>query len=81
MVKKEPVRIIAITDDYRVEGYMYIIPGGRIVDELNKTNQFLPLTDCIICDKNTSLEIEKVKFMALNKDKISILFPADEVLS
>lgn len=80
MVKKEPKRVIIYIDNYKIEGYMYLIPGGRIVDEFNKSNQFIPLTDCIIYDNATSLEIDRVNFMVINKNRTTLIFPIDEAL-
>lgn len=80
MVKKEPKRVIIYIDNYKIEGYMYLIPGGRIVDEFNKSNQFIPLTDCIIYDNATSLEIDRVNFMVVNKNRTTLIFPIDEAL-
>jgi hypothetical protein len=80
MVKKEPKRVIIYIDNYKIEGYMYLIPGGRILDEFNKANQFIPLTDCIIYDNATSLEIDRVNFMVVNKNRTTLIFPIDEAL-
>ncbi len=80
MVKKEPKRVIIYIDNYKIEGYMYLIPGGRIVDEFNKSNQFIPLTDCIIYDNSTSLEIDRINFMVVNKNRTTLIFPIDEAL-
>jgi len=79
MVKKEARRVIVFVENYKIEGYAYLIPGARIVDELNKSTQFFVLTDCIIYDKDTSLEIDKVNFMVINKNRVSIVFPVDEM--
>ncbi|MCS7164762.1 MAG: hypothetical protein RMJ51_00545 [Candidatus Calescibacterium sp.] len=79
MVKKEAKRVVIIAENYRIEGYMYLIPGARIVDELNKNTQFIPLTDCVIYDKDTSLEVDRVEFMVLNKNSITMIFPPHEV--
>ncbi len=78
MVKKEPKRVVVYIDNYRIEGYMYLIPGARIVDEFNKSNQFIPLTDCVIYDNTTSLEIDRVNFMVVNKNRITLVFPPEE---
>jgi abortive infection bacteriophage resistance protein len=78
MVKKEAKRVVVFVENYRIEGYAYLIPGGRMVDELNKNTQFVVLSDCIIYDKDTSLEVDKVNFMVVNKNRISIVFPLDE---
>jgi hypothetical protein len=80
MVKKEPKRVIIYIDNYKIEGYMYLIPGARILDEFNKPNQFIPLTDCIIYDNATSLEIDRVNFIVVNKNRTTLIFPLDEVL-
>ncbi len=79
MVKKEARRVVIFSENYRIEGYMYLIPGARIVDELNKNIQFIPLTDCIIYDKDSSLEIDRVNFMVVNKNMISLVFPPEEI--
>ena len=78
MVKKEPKRVVVYIDNYRIEGYMYLIPGARVVDEFNKSNQFIPLTDCVIYDNATSLEIDRVNFMVVNKNRITLVFPPEE---
>ncbi|MCX7870594.1 MAG: hypothetical protein N2485_03340 [bacterium] len=78
MVKKEPKRVVVYIDNYRIEGYMYLIPGARVVDEFNKSNQFIPLTDCVIYDNTTSLEIDRVNFMVVNKNRITLVFPPEE---
>jgi len=80
MIKKEPKRVIIYIDNYKIEGYMYLIPGARILDEFNKHNQFIPLTDCIIYDNATSLEIDRVNFMVVNKNRTTLIFPIDEAL-
>lgn len=78
MVKKESKRVVIFVENYRVEGYMYLIPGARIVDELNKNIQFFPLTNCIIYDKDSSLEIDRVNFMVINKNRVTLVFPPEE---
>lgn len=78
MVKKESRRVVIFVENYRIEGYMYLIPGARIVDELNKNMQFLPLTNCIIYDKDSSLEIDRVNFMVINKNRVTLVFPPEE---
>lgn len=78
MVKKEPRKVVIFLENYRIEAYMYLIPGGRLVDELNRNTTFIPLTDCIIYDKDTSLEVDKVNFLVVNKNFIKMVFPAEE---
>jgi hypothetical protein len=78
MVKKEPRRVIIYIDNYKIEGYIYLIPSARILDEFNKSNQFIPLTDCIIYDNSTSLEIDRVNFMVINKNRTTLIFPLEE---
>lgn len=78
MIKKEAKRMVIILENYRIEAYMYLIPGARVVDELNKNITFIPLTDCVIYDKDTSLEIDRVSFMVVNKNFIRLVFPSQE---
>ncbi|MGB9638935.1 MAG: hypothetical protein ACPL1F_06565 [bacterium] len=78
MVKKEPKRVVIYIDNYKIEAYMYLIPSTRVVDEFNKPSQFIPLTDCVIYDNATSLEIDRVNFMVVNKNRITLVFPPEE---
>jgi len=79
MVKKELRRVVVFIENFRIEAYAHLIPGSRIVDELNKSTQFFVLTDCTIYDKDTSLEVDKVDLMVINKNRVSIVFPIDEM--
>lgn len=78
MVKKEARKIVIFVENFRIEGYIYVIPSGRIVDELNKNTNFIPVTDCVIYDKDTSLEVDKINFIVVNKNFISLAFPPEE---
>ena len=37
---KERVPVILLTASYRIEGDMHVVPGGRMLDEINKERDF-----------------------------------------
>lgn len=76
-VPKEKRMVVAIVDKYRLEGEMYVLPRSRPLDELNKANQFLPLTNVSIYDLTDSSLIDTVPVMFVNKNYIKMLIPID----
>ena len=77
-VHKERRLVIVLVGNYRLEGEMHVLPGARISDELNKTNQFLPLTNVSIFSLDDSKLIDTVPLVLVNKDMISLLVPIEK---
>ena len=76
-IKKERVPTLIITEHYKIEGYIFSIPGTRIVDELNKGKGFVPISDATIQSIGTDTIIDKVDFLILNRDYIEMIIPLE----
>jgi len=69
-VEREEIEVIAILDDFRVEGKIHITPGGRISDFFNIPKKSLVITDAqIFLHRNNQL-LYRTEFIILNRDLI-----------
>jgi hypothetical protein len=90
-IKKEKVRVKAVTNSAIIIGYVHIIPGGRISDYItSQVNKFIPVTEADVypinnnIDKDMSinglndiifLNVENIEMLAIHDDKVSELKP------
>ena len=80
IVQKNPVSSTIQTITHRIRGEVYIKPDERLKDELNRTDQFLAVTNASILN-DRSEEIYACKFLTLNKDQIVWLIPDSDMSS
>jgi len=73
---KEKIPVIILAGGYRVEGEMHVAPGGRLLDEINKERDFLPLTNATIYDVTGEEPIDTLEFLAVNKALTVMVAPA-----
>lgn len=73
---KEKVPVIILAAGYRVEGEMHVAPGGRLLDEINRERDFLPLTNATIYDVTGEVPIDTLEFLAVNKSLAVMVAPA-----
>ena len=73
---KEKVPVIILAAGYRVEGEMHVAPGGRLLDEINRERDFIPLTNATIYDVTGEVPLDTLEFLAVNKDMTVMVAPA-----
>lgn len=76
---KERVHIVLLTASYRVEGEMHVVPGGRILDEINKERDFVPITNATIYEVSGEMPLDVLDFIAINKNLIVMVAPSTAV--
>jgi hypothetical protein len=82
-IETHAIKVHVDTDDYEIEGYIHIKPGGyqsRLSDILNvKDVRFLPIT-CATCRnrRRPDEEPRQVKTMILRLETINMVVPVDE---
>lgn len=77
-IEKEKVAVIIITTSYRLEGEMHVVPGGRLLDEINRERTFIPLTNATLYDPGSGQPIDTLDFIAINKELVLMIAPADD---
>lgn len=74
-IVKEKIPVVVILGQFRIEGEMHVVAGGRILDEINKERDFIPLTHVSIYDAIDGKPIDTVEFIIMNKHSITLLAP------
>jgi hypothetical protein len=76
---KDLVKVVVRTTNERIEGHLAKMPGGRLLDLLNTTNEkFVAVTDASVHDAATGKLMSEVKFLAVNKEHIIYMFDETE---
>lgn len=73
---KERVPVILLTSSYRLEGEMHVVPGGRLLDEINKERDFIPVTCATIYDITGEQPLDTLDFIAVNKSLVVMVAPS-----
>lgn len=71
---KERIHVILLTTTYRLEGEMHVVPGGRLLDEINKERDFIPITNATVYD-NSGETLDTLDFIAVNKNLVVMVAP------
>lgn len=78
VVTKTPIPVIVQMPLHRVEGNIHIRPDERIIDEIDRSEQFLPVTEAVIYNPDGTI-FASTHFLALNRSQISWILPVDEM--
>jgi len=73
---KEKVPVILLTTTYRLEGEMHVVPGGRLLDEINKERDFIPITNATVYDISGETPLDNLDFIAVNKSLVVMVAPS-----
>ncbi len=76
VISKDVVRTVIQTLTVRIVGDIYVRPGERLKDELNKSEKFIAVTEAIVLNARGE-EIYRSEFLTVNLDHILWLSPAD----
>lgn len=73
-IKKEKYDVIIRTTEEKIEGKVYMIPGVRLLDMLNKSEEsFVAVSDAKVYSLSTEKLIFEAEFLALNKTQIVLI--------
>jgi hypothetical protein len=76
---KDRVRVMIVTDIYRIEGFLHILTGSRLTDALNsKSKDFLAVTDANIYSIGSDELVYSPEYIAVNRESIACIFPIEE---
>ncbi|MCE1246612.1 MAG: hypothetical protein LWY06_08210 [Firmicutes bacterium] len=73
---KEKIPVILLTTTYRLEGEMHVVPGGRLLDEINKERDFIPVTNATVYDISGETPLDTLEFLAVNKSLVVMVAPS-----
>ncbi len=67
--------VVVVTKTHRLEGEMAVVPGGRLIDELNKRRSFIPLTNVSIFEVQGTDPLGRMDFVAVQKKLVIMVAP------
>lgn len=74
IVFKDSVTATIQTARCRIHGKIYFTRGNRLIDDLNKSEQFIAVTDAVIFNDNGEI-LYKSDFVTINRDHVIWLLP------
>jgi len=77
VVHKELVHAIIQTLTVRIEGDIYVRPGERLKDELNRSDKFFAVTDAVVYNALGEV-IYKSSFMSVNLEQVIWVSPKND---
>jgi hypothetical protein len=80
IIPKTPVPSTIQLTTHRIHGQVYMKTDERLKDELNRSDQFLAVTDAVVYGTDGK-EVYKSKFLTLNRDQIVWLIPDNDLIT
>jgi hypothetical protein len=77
VITKDAIPVVIQTLTHRIEGNVHVRKDERLSDELNRSEQFMAVTDASIYDLGGQ-QVSSSKFIAVNRDHIVWLRPVEE---
>lgn len=79
-IETHPVKVLIMTDDYEISGFVHVKPGGylgRVSDILNqKEVRYIPITDAVYRSlRNTAEPHRKASTLIIRNDTIKMVAP------
>lgn len=77
IVSKVAVTAVIQTTTHRIEGSIHVRLEGRVKDELDRNELFLPVTDAKVIAADGTL-LYKTDFMTISRSQIVWVIPSDD---
>ena len=79
LLRKENMRIVVYTHDYKITGEIPTHEGyrGRLSDLLNEDKKFLNIINVELRTRAEDKMVSTLKFLCLNKDMVEIIHPIE----
>ena len=71
-------RVTILTRNYRIRGYVDVLPGARVTDYIVGAKHFVAVTDAEVYEPELGgRQVLTAPFIDINRDHIELLAPAD----
>jgi hypothetical protein len=77
IISKVPIHVVIQTFTHRIMGVVHISPGKRLKDELDLKEQFIAITDAVICKPDGQI-LDRTNFLAVQRNGIIWVMPDDK---
>jgi len=75
---EETTPVIILTQSYRIEGRIALLPGARLTDYVRQATDFIAVTDATVIDRH-GVKLFTTKFIDVGRAYIELILPTDLV--
>ncbi len=70
-------KVTILTSNYRITGYIDVLPGARVTDFVVEAKNFIAVTDAAVFDTELGgRQVLTAPFIDINRQQIQIIAPA-----
>jgi hypothetical protein len=69
--------VVVLTSEYKISGYIDLMPGSRLTDYITSARSYFAMTDAVVEDVRTSKIMFRGKFIDINRDSVVMILPAE----
>jgi hypothetical protein len=69
--------VVVLTNEYKISGYIDLMPGSRLTDYITSARSYFAMTDAVVEDVRSGKSMFKGKFIDVNRDSVVLIMPAD----
>lgn len=73
---EDRTKVSILTQNYRVKGYIDLLPGARVTDYLMESKDFIAVTDAEVWELGNR-HVLNAPFINVSRDHIQIVAPGD----
>lgn len=69
--------VVVLTSEYKISGYIDLMPGSRLTDYITSARSYFAMTEAVVEDIGSNKTLFKGKFIDVNRDSVVMILPAD----
>jgi hypothetical protein len=75
---KDRVRVMIVTNGFRIEGDFHVLAGSRLTDALNsKAKEYFAITEAKVYGLEGDTALYSPPYIAVNRASIACIFPVE----
>jgi len=69
--------VVVLTSEYKISGYIELMPGSRLTDYITSARNYFAITEAVVEDVRTGKTMFLGKFVDVNRDSVVMILPAE----
>lgn len=69
--------VVVLTSEYKISGFIDLMPGSRLTDYITSARSYFAMTDAVVEDVRTGQAMFRGKFVDINRNSVVMILPAD----
>lgn len=69
--------VVVLTSEYKIRGFIDLMPGSRLTDYITSARSYFAMTDAVVEDVRTGKAMFRGKFVDISRDSVVMILPAD----